>query len=71
MVGSIVVCCSLLILGFTKEIVGLAISDKEAARIPTIILAVVALYATDFSINAGTSSHARSSSTSLADLTTP
>ncbi|WYZ34459.1 hypothetical protein EsH8_I_000735 [Colletotrichum jinshuiense] len=51
-IGSIIVAVSLLTLGFTKEIVELFISDKETARIFTIILAVLAIYAVDFAINA-------------------
>lgn len=52
-VGSIVVAISLLILGFTREIVSFFISDEEAAKRPTIILAVLAIYVVDFAINAG------------------
>ncbi|KAL0939357.1 sucrose transport protein [Colletotrichum truncatum] len=50
--GSVIVAFALLTLGFTKEIVGLFISDKETARIFTIILAVMAIYVVDFAINA-------------------
>jgi solute carrier family 45, member 1/2/4 len=53
MAATVVVVCGLLCLGFTKEIVRLFIHDKETAKIPTIALAVLALYATDFAINAG------------------
>lgn len=52
-IGSIIVAISLLTLGFTKEIVEMFVSDKETARIFTIILAVVAIYFVDFAINAG------------------
>ncbi|KAK1521736.1 sucrose transporter, partial [Colletotrichum paranaense] len=51
-IGSIIVAVSLLTLGFTKEIVEMFVSDKETARIFTIILAVVAIYFVDFAINA-------------------
>lgn len=51
--GAAVVAVSLLTLGFTREIVGLVISDDEAARRPTIVLAVLSIYAVDFAINAG------------------
>lgn len=51
--ATLVVVCSLLALGFTKEIVGFFIADKQSAKVPTIALAVLALYATDFAINAG------------------
>ncbi|KAF6818616.1 sucrose transport protein [Colletotrichum sojae] len=50
--GSAITAVALMILGFTKEIVGLFISDKETARIFTIILAVMAIYVVDFAINA-------------------
>ena len=40
-------------LGFTKEIVSHFIADEATTRVPVIALTVVALYATDFSINAG------------------
>jgi hypothetical protein len=53
--GSVIVALSLLMLGFTKEIVGVFIPDKGVAETLTIILAVVALYSVDFSINAGES----------------
>ncbi|KAF3015665.1 hypothetical protein E8E14_012637 [Neopestalotiopsis sp. 37M] len=51
-VGAIVVALSLLVLGFTQEIVGLFVSDEEAAKTITILVAVLAIYAVDFSINA-------------------
>ncbi|EWG37616.1 hypothetical protein FVEG_01171 [Fusarium verticillioides 7600] len=51
-VGSIVVAISLLILGFTREIVGFVVADDEAAKRPTIVLAVLAIYVVDFAINA-------------------
>ncbi|KAK1757499.1 sucrose transporter [Echria macrotheca] len=50
-VGSVIVACSLLALGFTKEIVASFVTDKEAARTATIVVAVFSLYATDFAIN--------------------
>ncbi|KAJ0324388.1 hypothetical protein Brms1b_001153 [Colletotrichum noveboracense] len=50
--GSIITAFALAILGFTKEIVGIFISEKETARIFTIILAVLAIYVVDFAINA-------------------
>ncbi|OLN94318.1 General alpha-glucoside permease 2, partial [Colletotrichum chlorophyti] len=50
--GSIIVAFSLLTLGFTREIVEIFISDPETARVFTIILAVLAIYAVDFAINA-------------------
>lgn len=52
-VGSIIVAISLLVLGFTREIVGFVVTDDEAAKRPTIVLAVLAIYVVDFAINAG------------------
>ncbi|CAM1506738.1 Fc.00g063790.m01.CDS01 [Cosmosporella sp. VM-42] len=49
--GALVAAISLLVLGFTAEIVGLVVSE-ENARAPTIVLAVLAIYAVDFAINA-------------------
>lgn len=58
--GTLIVAVSLLVLGFTRELVGLVVVDDEAARRPTIVLAVLAIYAVDFAINAGMSdSHVR------------
>ncbi|KAH6660023.1 major facilitator superfamily domain-containing protein [Truncatella angustata] len=51
-VGAVVVALCLLALGFTKEIVGIFISDEEAAKTPTIVVAILCIYAVDFSINA-------------------
>ncbi|GJC83825.1 general alpha-glucoside permease [Colletotrichum liriopes] len=50
--GAIIVAFSLLTLGFTKEIVEFFVTDKETARVFTIILAVLAIYVVDFAINA-------------------
>lgn len=52
-VASVIVTLSLLMLGFTKEIVGYFVADVETAKLPIIVVTVIALYATDFSINAG------------------
>lgn len=52
--GAILVAACLMVLGFTREVVGLVIQDDEAARRPTIVLAVLSIYAVDFAINAGT-----------------
>ncbi|KAM0345306.1 hypothetical protein ACHAPU_006705 [Fusarium lateritium] len=51
-VGSIVVAISLLILGFTRELVGVFVADDEAAKRPTIVVAVLSIYVVDFAINA-------------------
>jgi solute carrier family 45 protein 1/2/4 len=52
-VGSVIVACSLLALGFTKEIVASFVADPHSARTLTIVLAVLSLYCVDFAINAG------------------
>ncbi|KAI2720658.1 hypothetical protein CBS147332_3898 [Penicillium roqueforti] len=49
--GSFVVAFCLLVLGWTSEIVGLFVKDPEKAKNGTIALAVVSIYAVDFSIN--------------------
>lgn len=55
--GTIIVAMSLLVLGFTREIVGVVLGQgadaDERAKVPTIVLAVLAIYVTDFAINAG------------------
>ncbi|KAK3362094.1 major facilitator superfamily domain-containing protein [Lasiosphaeria ovina] len=51
-VGSIIVACSMVALGFTKEIVVTFVADKQHAKVATIAVAVLALYVTDFAINA-------------------
>jgi MFS family permease len=53
MVGAVLSAVSLLILGFTKEIVALFVSDEDTAKTFTIVLAVLAIYAVDFAVNAG------------------
>lgn len=51
--GSAIVAFCLLVLGFTREIVGIFVGDDDdAARTPTIALAVLAIYCVDFAINA-------------------
>lgn len=52
-IGSVVVACSLIALGFTKEIVAAFVLDSQTARALTIIIAVLSLCTVDFSINAG------------------
>lgn len=52
-IGTAIVAVCLLVLGFTREIVGLVVDDDDRARRPTIVLAVLAIYAVDFAINAG------------------
>jgi solute carrier family 45, member 1/2/4 len=51
--GAILVALSLMVLGWTKEIVDVFIEDKDAAKTCTITLAVLSIYAVDFAINAG------------------
>lgn len=52
-IGAVIVSACLILLGFTREIVGLFIDDDKVASKPTIVLAVLAIYALDFAINAG------------------
>ncbi|CAJ2501642.1 Uu.00g044950.m01.CDS01 [Anthostomella pinea] len=51
-IGAIISALCLLVLGFTKEIVGFFVSDEEAAKHLTVLAAVLSIYAVDFSINA-------------------
>lgn len=51
--GSVMVCLCLLVLGWTKEIVGHFVPEGELNKSCTIYLAVLAIYAVDFAINAG------------------
>ncbi|KAH7328703.1 major facilitator superfamily domain-containing protein [Stachybotrys elegans] len=51
-IGSAIVAISLLILGFTRDIVDLVIGDENMAKRVTIVLAVLAIYVLDFAINA-------------------
>ncbi|KAG9250033.1 major facilitator superfamily domain-containing protein [Emericellopsis atlantica] len=52
LLSTAMVAVCLFVLGFTKEIVGLVQADEEKAKGPTIALAVLAIYAVDFAINA-------------------
>lgn len=56
--GTVIVALCLIVLGFTREIVGIVESDDDKARKPTIVLAVLAIYAVDFAINVGEFLHA-------------
>ena len=51
--GSFVVGACLLLLGWTKEIVGMFVEDLEWKKTCTIFLAVLSIYGIDFAINAG------------------
>ena len=51
-VGSVVVGLCLLLLGWTKEVVGIFAPDGEFKSNVTIFIAVLAIYAVDFAINA-------------------
>lgn len=54
MVGAVIVSACLLVLGFTREIVGFlggGEAGSDAARRVTVVLAVAAIYAVDFAIN--------------------
>lgn len=54
MVGaSILVALCLLVLGWTKEIVSHFVEEGDFSKSCTIFLAVLAIYAVDFAINAG------------------
>ncbi|KAF4634368.1 hypothetical protein G7Y89_g3734 [Cudoniella acicularis] len=50
--GSFVVAICLLVLGFTKEIVGYFVKEGEFRKTCTITVAVLSIYAVDFAINA-------------------
>lgn len=50
--GTAIVSVSLLVLGWTKEIVSIFVSDAETRKSVTIGLAVLSIYAVDFAINA-------------------
>lgn len=52
-VGSIIVAVCLLVLGWTREIIEAFVQPGEFAQNCMITLAVFAIYAVDFSINAG------------------
>jgi solute carrier family 45 protein 1/2/4 len=52
-IGALAVSFSLLILGFTEEIVGLIVRDTESVKGFTIFLAVFSIYFVDFAVNAG------------------
>ncbi|KAI0383966.1 MFS general substrate transporter [Hypomontagnella monticulosa] len=51
-VGAVLSALCLLTLGFTKEMVAYFVPDEKAAQTLTISMAVLAIYAVDFSINA-------------------
>ncbi|KAL2064976.1 hypothetical protein VTL71DRAFT_4116 [Oculimacula yallundae] len=51
-VGSFVVGASLMVLGWTKEIVAYFVEEGEFRKECTVVLAVVSIYAIDFAINA-------------------
>ncbi|KAF2452324.1 hypothetical protein BDY21DRAFT_294897 [Lineolata rhizophorae] len=50
--GAVVVAACLLVLGWTKELVGLFVSEPRAKRDITIAVAVLSIYGVDFAINA-------------------
>ena len=50
--GSFLVALCLFVLGWTKEIVALFVSDVETAKTCTLALAILSIYAVDFAINA-------------------
>lgn len=53
--GSLVVGVCLLVLGWTKEIVGMFVEEGEFQKTCTIVVAVLSIYGIDFAINAGKS----------------
>jgi solute carrier family 45 protein 1/2/4 len=52
LLGTLIVCISLFILGWTSEIVSYFITTKSTKESATIFLAVIAIYGIDFAINA-------------------
>ncbi|KAF4510780.1 hypothetical protein G6O67_002646 [Ophiocordyceps sinensis] len=50
-VGAVVVAAGLVLMGFTRELVGLVIGQDDQARRPAIVLAVLSIYIVDFAIN--------------------
>jgi solute carrier family 45 protein 1/2/4 len=52
LIGTIIVCFSLFVLGWTSEIVSTFVSTKETKQSATVVLAVLAIYGIDFAINA-------------------
>jgi solute carrier family 45, member 1/2/4 len=53
MIGSLIVAACLIILGWTKEIVGIFIGDPGMVKTCSIAVAVMSIYVLDFAINAG------------------
>jgi solute carrier family 45 protein 1/2/4 len=51
--GAMLVALCLLVLGWTKEIVSLFVAEGDFNKSCTVALAVLAIYAVDFAINAG------------------
>jgi solute carrier family 45 protein 1/2/4 len=52
-IGSVIVAACLLVLGWTKEIVGYFVEEGEFKKTCTVTVAVLSIYAVDFAINAG------------------
>ncbi|KAI1262960.1 major facilitator superfamily domain-containing protein [Xylariaceae sp. FL1019] len=51
-VGALITALCLLVLGFTQELVSFFVADDKAAQHLTVTMAVLSIYAVDFSINA-------------------
>jgi solute carrier family 45 protein 1/2/4 len=51
-IGTLIVCFSLFILGWTSEVVSLFVQEEDAKKSATVVLAVLAIYGIDFAINA-------------------
>lgn len=52
-IGSLIVAACLIVLGWTKEIVGTFIGDPDMVKTCSIAVAVLSIYALDFAVNAG------------------
>ncbi len=52
-IGSIIVAVCLMVLGWTKEIVGYFVEEGDFRKTCTMIVAVLSIYATDLAIDAG------------------
>lgn len=57
--GSVIVAAGLLLLGWAKDIVGHFVEPGDFRQSCTIFVAVLAIYAVDFAINAGKSQYCR------------
>lgn len=58
-VGSFIVGVFLLVLGWAKELTAYFVEEGEFRKTCTVVVAVLAIYAIDFAINAGKSGQCR------------